>query len=124
MKRYNKNLGDFGEKAAAEYLENTGYVILKCNYRTPFGEIDIIAKDGDVLVFVEVKTRSSVKYGLPSEAIDKNKREHLIKSAEEYLRKFPEDCEMRFDAIEVSANVSAGFMILSDINHIPNIDIV
>ena len=62
MGRYNKNLGDFGESFAADFLLENGYAILERNYKTKAGEIDIIASIGNTLVFVEVKTRSSEKY--------------------------------------------------------------
>ena len=73
--RYAKNLGDRGEAAAAEYLEKKGYTILNRNYYICHGEIDIIAKDGDCTVFVEVKTRRSDKYGSGLEAITVSKKE-------------------------------------------------
>lgn len=123
MKRYNKNLGDFGEHAAAEYLISKGYEILERNFRTSHGEIDIVARCKGFLTFVEVKTRSSEKYGLPSEAVDYNKRKHLRYAAERYYRKNPTDLEIRFDIIEVSAAISGGMPQLYGINHIEGADI-
>lgn len=100
---YKKLLGNIGEKKSVKFLRKTGYEILETNYKTKIGEIDIIAKDKDVIVFVEVKTRSSEKYGNPSEAVDKNKRLKYKKVAEEYLiRKYNSiDVSSRFDVLEV-----------------------
>ena len=72
---HKKFLGKKGEKLVVEYLKKHGYKILKTNYRTPFGEADIIAEDGDEIVFVEVKTRTSDRYGTPAESVVKKKRE-------------------------------------------------
>ena len=77
--------GNFGEKLACEYLKNRGYKILDQNYRTRGGEIDIVAKDEETLVFVEVKTRTSRAFGFPEEAIDERKQRKLALTAEHYL---------------------------------------
>lgn len=79
-------LGRWGEDMAAEFLENQGYLILERNCRTPYGEIDLVAQDGDVLVFVEVKTRTSDAYGFPEESITSQKREHLISTAQAIIQ--------------------------------------
>ena len=79
-------LGRWGEAIAAGFLENKGYIIIERNCRTPYGEIDIVAKDGAVLVFVEVKTRTSDVYGFPEESITSQKREHLISAAQAILQ--------------------------------------
>jgi len=76
--------GQDGEKQAAEFLKRQGYKILDLNFRTKYGEIDIVARDGDVLVFVEVKTRSSQQFGLPEEAVGYHKLQHLQKAAAYY----------------------------------------
>lgn len=83
---YRKNFGAWGEDYAAGYLIQRGYTIIGRNVRTPYGEIDLIALDGDVLVFVEVKTRSSSAYGFPEEAISKQKATHMLASAQSYLQ--------------------------------------
>ncbi len=121
MSRYKKDLGDFGENAAEAFLIDLNYKILCRNFCVRGGEIDIVALDGDTLVFVEVKTRSSLKFGLPSEAVDYKKIEHMIFAAEEYLAKNPTDNEVRFDIIEVIAGLSDGIPQLSEINHIKEI---
>lgn len=68
------SLGKEGERLAKEFLKKKGYSILQEYYRTPFGEIDIIAKEKDVLVFVEVKTRTDLTFGSPFEAVNQRKR--------------------------------------------------
>ncbi len=68
-------MGRAGEKRAVVFLKKKGFKILKTNYKTVFGEIDIIAQDKDTIVFIEVKTRTSDNYGVPSEAVDKRKQE-------------------------------------------------
>lgn len=99
---YKKLLGRIGEKTASSYLKKKGYKILETNYKTRLGEIDLIANDGDYLVFVEVKTRSNDSFGAPSEAVDKRKREKYFKVASEYLlRKGLIDTACRFDVVEI-----------------------
>ena len=99
---YKKFLGRAGEVKAAEFLKKQGYKILETNYKTHIGEIDIIARDGQTIVFVEVKTRSGDEYGAPSEAIGFKKREKYYKVATEYLVKNGKtDAVCRFDAVEI-----------------------
>jgi putative endonuclease len=81
----NQSFGKIGEAAAAEYLKNLGYKILARNFRTRWGEIDIIARDEDCLVFAEVKTRHGGAFGAPEEAVTRTKQEHLVKAAQIYL---------------------------------------
>lgn len=83
----NKLTGDYGEELACNYLKNNGYKILKRNYRIRGGEIDIVAKDGDYLVFVEVKTRYTHEYGMPEESITPWKIKALLKTALFYIQK-------------------------------------
>ncbi|MBM3283088.1 YraN family protein [Candidatus Gottesmanbacteria bacterium] len=82
--RSNQSLGFLGETAAASYLISQGYKILERNFKKRYGEIDIVALDGKTLVFVEVKTRKSNKYGTAEEAITPWKLRVLIKSAQYY----------------------------------------
>ena len=79
-------LGDWGEKVAANYLQRQGYQILDQNYKTKLGELDIVAKEGEVIVFVEVKTRTSRSFGLPQEAVNFKKQNKIIRMALQYLR--------------------------------------
>ncbi|MCK9281132.1 MAG: YraN family protein [Melioribacteraceae bacterium] len=85
MKVNNKNFGGSGEKLAADFLQKKGYEIIRLNYRFHHGEIDLIAKENEVLVFVEVKTRLSDKYGSPITAISKSKLNQIRKIAEAYI---------------------------------------
>ena len=98
---HKKVLGKKGEKLAAVYLKKQGYKILKCNYKTPFGEADIIAQDKDETVFVEVKTRLGDRYGTPREAVTKTKQQRYYKIAECYWLQAGEEPNARFDVIEV-----------------------
>lgn len=83
-----KSIAGFtGEELACVYLRKFGYEILQRNYRIRGGEIDIIAKDGEYLVFVEVKARWSHEYGLPVESVTPFKIKHLLKTAQFYLQK-------------------------------------
>jgi putative endonuclease len=82
MKR--RETGALGEKIAGEFLGKNGYDILETNYRCPQGEIDIVAKQQDTLVFIEVRTKKSRRFGSPEESITTAKREKLIALAEQY----------------------------------------
>jgi putative endonuclease len=95
-------LGRHGEELACRFLKKSGYKILEVNYRGRLGEIDLVAEDGDCLVFVEVKTRDSLACGHPLESIDARKQRQLIRAASEYLAKCgAEERFCRFDAISV-----------------------
>ena len=97
-----KELGNIGEQIAVEYLEKNNYKILKRNFYCKQGEIDIIAKDKHEIVFIEVKTRSSIDFGQPSEAVNKTKQKHMYKTARYFLYKTKSlDNFIRFDVIEV-----------------------
>lgn len=111
-----KEIGNFGEKKACEYLENNGISILKQNFYARGGEIDIIAKDGDTIVFVEVKTRLSGKFGMPSEFVDYKKQEKIINTAIYYLGR--DDIDMRFDVVEVFYGKENDILYVTKINHI------
>lgn len=82
----NQELGRWGEKVAMKFLEEEDYIILDRNVRTPYGEIDIVAKKDNRLFFVEVKTRSSMKFGNPEEAITETKIIHMIESAQSFMQ--------------------------------------
>jgi putative endonuclease len=94
--------GKLGEELAAGHLKNEGYRIVEKNYRCPFGEMDIVARDGDCIVFVEVKSRRSVRYGDPQMAVGARKQETLSKIAQYYLKeKNLHGCRARFDVVAV-----------------------
>ena len=95
-------LGKNGENIATEYLKSIGYSIIERNYTARQGEIDIIAKDKNELVFIEVKTRSSLQYGRPADAIDLTKQKHLISTIKYYLySKHLANTYVRIDIIEI-----------------------
>lgn len=94
--------GTKGEDVACVYLVNKGYKILKRNYYTQYGEIDIIAKYNDVLIFIEVKMRSSMKYGLGMEAVNHKKIDKIRLCAQIYLQENElNDQSIRFDVIDI-----------------------
>lgn len=103
MKIYRKKeLGNTGEKIAAEYLEKNKYKIIERNFYCIQGEIDIIAECDNEIVFIEVKTRTSNSFGVPSEAVNTVKRMHMYKAARYFLYKSNcLDKFVRFDVIEV-----------------------
>lgn len=95
-------LGYEGEVLAAHYLQSKGYQILKNNFTVRGGEIDIIAKQGDLLIFVEVKTRTSIGFGSGEESVNAIKKKRLHKAIRQYLLKTRlEDCDYRLDIIDV-----------------------
>ena len=109
VKRFNRKKGMRGERLAAKYLKRCGYKIVERNFRCPFGEVDIIARQGDVLAFVEVKARSSEDYGTPSQAVNRQRMERYINAARFYFSGREIDCTVRFDVIEVEGK---------EVNHI------
>ncbi len=95
-------VGKEGEDEAARYLEKQGYEIIQRNFECRQGEIDIIAKDKNEYVFIEVKTRQNFHYGMPCEAVNEQKQKHIWKATKYYLYSHKlEDSFIRFDVIEV-----------------------
>lgn len=95
-------LGARGESVAARHLRRRGYAIVRRNYRGEHGEIDLVALDGDVLVFVEVKTRAQDRFGEPLEAVDVRKQLRIARAAEEFVREHRlYDRAIRFDVVGV-----------------------
>ena len=109
--------GKFGEDCAANFLEAKGYSIVARNFRIRSAEIDIIAKADEVIVFVEVKARSNIRHGLPSEAVNLRKQKKIIEAAGVFLQdeKFC-DCACRFDVVEIYLRGEH----VEEINHIEN----
>jgi putative endonuclease len=97
---HHQRIGKWGEETAVTYLTERGYEILARNVRTPYGEIDIVAKQGDALIFVEVKTRTSSTMGLPEESITPRKRQHMISTAEHYAAEYEID-HWQIDVISI-----------------------
>ncbi len=100
MAKHNQ-LGKKGELFAQEMLKNKGYKILDTNWRHDKDEIDIIAMDGDEMVIVEVKTRSTDYFGYPEDAVNNQKEGFLIRATEAYLEENDLDCDSRFDIVSV-----------------------
>lgn len=97
-----REIGDIGEMKALSYLDKGGYMILKKNYKCALGEIDIIAEKDGTICFIEVKTRTSLKFGLPCEAVTTGKRRRLLGAARSFLRDSGAfDCACRMDVIEI-----------------------
>ena len=112
------DLGKWGEKVASEYLVKIGYQVLDRNVRTEYGEIDLIAEQGRILVFVEVKTRQSSTYGYPEESITRLKIDHMIDSAKAYLQTIPDyEGDWRIDVVAVEINELDNQPIIT---HFPN----
>ena len=105
-----------GEECAADWLAKEGYVILERRFRCPMGEIDIIARQGRIIVFVEVKARHSAGYGSPAEAVTWGKQRKLLRTAQLWLlQKGSTEAACRMDVIEVLQQEEAPV-----IHHIPN----
>ncbi len=97
------DLGRWGEKQAVRHLQNKGYEILEQNFRCRLGEVDIVASRNGTLCFVEVKTRTSLDFGLPCQAVGHRKQEHIRRVAQVYVQRNPkfDHCDLRLDVIEV-----------------------
>lgn len=112
----NKELGDLGEDLAARHLIAHGYIILARKFRCRSGEIDIIAVENEVLVFVEVRSRSDEEHGMPCETINRLKRRHIRRVALTYQAKYGLlDRDSRFDCV---------FVLFGDENNVKNIELI
>jgi len=111
-------LGKCGEQMAADYLKNNGYKIMAKNYRTREGEIDLICQKNSIIHFIEVKTRTSQKFGWPEEAVTDQKMEKIIATAEAYLMENQIDSEWQIDIISILLNKEKR---KANIKHIANI---
>jgi putative endonuclease len=109
--------GELGERAARKYLRRNGLKFLTANFRSPRGEIDLILRDDDCLVFVEVKTRSSEEWVRPAAAVDAERRRRLTRAALDYLRLLRNPpIKLRFDIVEVLLADGA----VREVRHLPN----
>ena len=97
----NKEIGRKGEALAAEYLRDKGFTILERNYRYGRLEIDIIGQIKNTIVFIEVKTRRSNRYGYPEEAVDNKKTDHILSCADHYIYQNQWAGDIRFDIISI-----------------------
>ena len=116
MKNFNKDIGNYGEDLSLEFLKRNGYYILNRNFRNKCGEIDIICKKDDLIIFIEIKSRYSYTHGSPIEAITYSKQKQIIKLCKFYIyiNKLI-TYNIRFDVIEVFFNKDNN---LYSINHI------
>jgi putative endonuclease len=110
--------GKAGEKMAAEYLSNHGFVILHQNWRFGHWEVDIIASLDDTLHFIEVKTRRTKKFGYPEEDVTKKKVKNLINASEEFLFEYPEWKRIQFDILSINLyrDKDAEFFFIEDVS--------
>ena len=105
MQNKQQKFGERGENLAVWYLKQNGYKIIEQNYRSRMGEIDIIAKDGKTIVFVEVKSRRSIRYGSPKWAITPKKQRKISMVALYYLKTTQQtDTKARFDVVAITSN--------------------
>ncbi len=117
MTSFKQQLGQIGEDLAVKVLTNKGYEIVERNYRYGHGEIDIVARDGNTLVFVEVKTRNNLEFGEPEYAVTKKKQKQIKKIAELYLYdKGIDEADCRIDVIAILLEKGKD----PQINHIEN----
>ncbi|GAB6012788.1 YraN family protein [Viscerimonas tarda] len=101
---FHNKIGDKGENVAANYLAESGYIIIERNWRFGHTDIDIIARDSEMLVFVEVKTRTSDMWGNPEDAITNGKIKRIVEAADYYIKNSRIDLPARFDVISVLIN--------------------
>ena len=100
MSKHNK-IGIKGEQIAADYLLNKGYIIVHRNWRAGKKEVDIIALKGDILAIIEIKTRSSLRFAFPEEAVNKKKQGFLKMAAQVFMDENPQYRNIRFDIISI-----------------------
>lgn len=118
MKRTRQKLGRRGEQIATIYLQRQGYVIVEQNWRCPFGEVDIVARDGDCLVFVEVRTWRPGPYGTPEASITPRKQSKMLEVAQSYLQAARlDDVDWRIDVVAIEMDRVAQ---VKRLNHIRN----
>jgi len=98
--KHNRRIGQWGEALATDYFVGKGCEIVARNFRTPYGEIDIVARRLDVTIFVEVKTRTSAAFGLPEEAVNPRKLQHMLAAAAHYAAEYDID-HWQIDVIAV-----------------------
>lgn len=104
------DFGTLGEDLAVDYLRRKGYVLVERNWRSGHKEIDIVARQGDTLVFVEVKARANLMYGNPKDAVTRRKMHLLVMAADAYLRCNALDCDVRFDVITITGTVQKPYI--------------
>lgn len=115
-------LGRRGEELASGFLRAAGCGILASNYRCPWGEIDLVARDGEELAFVEVRTRRTTTFGSPQESITRRKADHLVAAAQHYLQNHApendgEDIPWRIDLVSIRLTDGSGSPQIDHIKH-------
>jgi putative endonuclease len=101
----NVNKGKYGEDLAAVYLQTRGYQIVFRNFHSKYGELDLVVKKNNLLVFVEVKTRTQDRFGTPGEAVGARKQKHMEYAAKYFIQRFGfHHADLRFDVIEINLN--------------------
>ncbi len=115
-----QQVGQKGEQAARDYLEQKGYSIIETNYRCRLGEIDIIACDGDMVVIVEVRAKTGLAFGRPEESINQEKARKLHRLALQYIQSnYHREISSRIDLVAVMIDRGSG--VVKEIKHIKNI---
>lgn len=115
MTTVRQQVGRKGEEAASEYLKKQGYSIIETNYRSKLGEIDIIARDGNMVVIVEVRTKTGLAFGRPEESINHEKARKLHRLALQYIQSnYHREMPSRIDLIAVMLEKSSG--LVKDVN--------
>lgn len=118
----NKNLGKMGEKTAEEFLKKRGYKIINRNFRTRWGEIDLVCKEKNLMVFVEVKTRIGERFGLPEDAFNRDKLLRLCRNAKAYMNfRAKEFSNYRIDGVCIVINEFSQTNKVERIDHYENI---
>lgn len=110
MTKHNQRVGAWGEESAVSYIAKRGYQILARNVRTPYGEIDIVAKKDDITIFVEVKTLTSSKNFYPEHNVTARKREHMLNAAQHYSAEHEID-HWQIDVIAIEGKTGTDPMI-------------
>lgn len=113
-------IGRIGEQMVADFLKSQGYFIARMNFRSNYGEIDVIAEKADLIVFVEVKTRAENALLAPADAVDKIKEKRIAKTAESFLRRAHLNLPYRFDIAEVTYKKKADGTFSFSLNYIKN----
>ena len=113
-------LGKWGEELAAEYLKEKGYEIIERDWKSGHHDLDIIAKDGNTLVIIEVKTRRSRFFGNPEEAVDYRKRQSLLSAINHYVKSHHFSSQVRFDIVSIVGTIGSK----PEIDHIRDVALI
>lgn len=117
---YKNEIGLLGENMTADYLKKCGFIILRRNYLSRYGEIDIVAEKGEYILFVEVKTREKDSPISPQGAVSRAKQKRIVRTAKEFLRKLMVERDYRFDIAEVTYFVDENGELHTSLNYIQN----